>query len=181
VRLNRQDAVLGLGLAYLAAQMAHTMANAKRWPFCPYDMFSFHIAERQSHRRIRLITNRGTVLGPVNPWGLMPLEFFRVDDIVKKALIGCQIPETRDAFCEAVLARLNDKRWKSWDEIRGGYHPPPNERISGLELYVVDVELAVHDLHDPLDVANARLVYRYDPAVLFRSVGPIEWKLRESR
>lgn len=170
--------VAGL-LGHLVIQMWHTLADRNRWPFCSYNMFSFRAKDLQTHRRVRLVTDRGAVLGPMSVWGLLPLEFFRVDTLVKKVFLQNTDPQLMDAFCADVIGRLNGRGWPAWDEVKKSPSPPPGHRVVALELYAVETDLMVDDPHDALQVRKATLVHSYDPdRVLGHHESPA-WRLPE--
>lgn len=172
---------LAIGLTgHLCLQMAHTLADRNTWPYCSYNMFSFQAKDVQGQRRVRLVTDRGAALGPAAVWGLLPLEFFRVDRIVKKLFVEEDDHGRRDEFCAAVLERLNNRPWRRWDEVKPSLSPPPGHRIVAMELYHVEVLVGGPDPRNPRRVRNARLLHTYDPHDMMPRHGAPPWQLTEA-
>jgi hypothetical protein len=142
-------------------------------------MFSYQLGDNQQQQRIRLVTDRGAVLGPTNPWGLMPVEFFRVEKILEQVFLAHSSTALKDEFSAALLNRLNKRRWRNWDEIRAPFHPPPGHQIVAMELYLVDIDFATCDPADPRQVRQATLLHRHDPLGVLAigdSEPPWHWK-----
>src|SRR5262245_20893451 len=99
LRPTRIRAVCSFFLAYFSIQMWHTIRDKNRWPFCSYNMFSYFMSDHQTQPRVRLITDNGLTRGPMVPWGLMPVEFFRVEKILRQVLVSNEDVEVRNAFC----------------------------------------------------------------------------------
>jgi hypothetical protein len=160
-------AVVAASIAYLGIQVRQTVKDRNAWPFCAYNMFNYYLPDRFQQARVVLATDRGELVGPADPWPLLPLEFFRVISIIERVFITCEDRDVRDDFCRRVLHRLNTRPWRDWDEIRGSFRPPAGQRFAGLELYLVDVDFTRCDPVDRTHVLSADLVHRHDPEGVF--------------
>jgi hypothetical protein len=152
---------------YLAVQSVCTMRNSNSWPFCSYNMFSYRVGDRCHQPRVRLVTDRGTVLGPTDPWGLLPVDFFRVESILKIIFSARASRRVRDRFCADVLRRLNARPWPRWEEVVESFRPAPGERFVGMELSVVEVDFEVCDPNDRAVALNSRVIHLHDPSGAF--------------
>lgn len=127
----RWAAIVAGGLLYLGAQVAHTLRNTNNWPWCAYNMFSYHSGDRAYQARVRLLTDCGTAIGPTDPWGLLPLEFFRVVSLIDDIFIEHPEDNRQESFCRSALDLLNSSSWRNFDERRASF-TPRGGRISWL-------------------------------------------------
>jgi len=173
--------IAGSAAFYLALQLWHAIKDVNRWPICTYNLFNYHLDDTFPQARVRLITDRGNVVGPTDPWGLLPLDFFRVVSVLERMFFA--EPETvdgrdagpdpdgaarvrnelRDRWCATVLRGLNDVAWSAFDEVRVPLRPPAGERFTAFELYLVQVDFSRFDPNDRSQVVSANLIHRYDP------------------
>jgi hypothetical protein len=161
---NRASRALIAGaVALISAQFWHTLRDRNRWPLCSYNLFNYYIPDRYPQVRVRLVTDRGSVVGPTDPWGVLPLEFFRVVSVIERVFLVCEDREVKDRFCRRVLRRLDASPWSGWDEIKGSYRPPPGERFVAMDLYLVEVDFDRCDPRDRQHVVSAVLLHRHDP------------------
>src|ERR1700722_1181302 len=142
---GRRDVFQCFWLGYLAVQLLHTWQDRNNWPFCSYNMFSYQLGNRQTQQRVTLVTDQGAVLGPAPPWGLMPVEFFRVERILDYVFVKNPDKKLKDAMCGAIINRLNTTQWAGWDEIRNSFTPPSGHQIVALEFSYVDVDFTLCD------------------------------------
>ncbi|SDT83353.1 hypothetical protein SAMN05216371_8174 [Streptomyces sp. TLI_053] len=162
----RRRHVIALAAAltgHLALQLFHTLTDRNTWPYCSYNMFSFHAKGVQTRWHVKLVTDGGLVLGPVSAWGLLPLEFFRVDAIIKKVFLQNVDPDLRTSFCESVLVRLNTRPWRGWDEVKRPPVPPAGQRIVAMELCTVELDLVTTDAQGRPRIRGTRLIHTHDP------------------
>lgn len=156
-------AILAGTSAYLVGQVAHTVANTNRWPFCTFNMFAYHKRDRALQMRVRLLTDDGEAVGPTDPWSLLPLEFFRVVSVLERVFHAQDDTEIRDRFCRQALERLNRRGWPGRDEVKASFRAGPGRRFVALELYFVEVDFRTCSPFDRTEVTSAGLVHRYDP------------------
>ncbi|TDD20285.1 hypothetical protein [Nonomuraea diastatica] len=130
-------------------------------------MFNYYIPDRATQLRVVLMTDKGRVIGPADPWPLLPLEFFRVISFIIRVFISSPDKVVRDRFCEAAIKGLNERPWRDWDEVRASFTAPPGERFAGMELYMVEVDFRMCDPGDRAHVLKADLIHRYDPGGWF--------------
>ncbi|MFF4139491.1 hypothetical protein ACFY1B_50925 [Streptomyces mirabilis] len=171
-------AVLAGGLLYLGLQVTSTVRNTNRWPWCTYNMFSYRSRDRPLQARVRLLTDRGTAVGPADPWGLLPLEFFRVVSLIDDVFIELRERGRQEAFCRAVLDLLNRTSWSRYDERRASFAAPPGERFVAVEVFLVSVDLRICDPYDRTDVVSVELLHRHDPLGVAATADPPTWTLR---
>ncbi|MFG2357838.1 hypothetical protein [Streptomyces sp. NPDC048521] len=171
-------AVVASGLLYLGMQVGHTVRNSNRWPWCSYNMFSYRSRDRAYQARVRLFTDRSTVVGPADPWGLLPLEFFRVVSLVDDVFIEMREQGRQEQFCRSVIELLNTSSWSRFDERRASFTPPPGERFVAIEVYLVVVDFRVCDPQDRTDVVSAELLHRHDPLGVAAIAEAPKWTLR---
>lgn len=154
------------------------MLNDKnRWPLCTYSLFNYRLPEKMPQFRVRLLTAEGSAEGPVDPWGLLPLDFFRVISILERIFLVNDDVAIRDQWCGIVMHQLNTAPWRGRDEVRAAIRPPVTEHFTALELYLVEVHYTLCDPHDRSSVLSAELVHRYDPQDLSSLMGPPEWHI----
>lgn len=158
------------------AQGWHTVLGRNRWPLCTYDLFAYHLPEQMPQARVRLTTAAGSVVGPADPWGLLPLEFFRVVSILERVFFTNDDSAVRDDWCCAVLNGLNAAPWKAHDEVRAALAPPLSERFVALEVFLVHVDFALCESDDRLHVLSAELVHAYDPCGALPTVEDPHWR-----
>lgn len=147
----------------IGAQLWHTVTRRNRWPFCSYDMFSERLGNQASQVRVILATESGRLHGPDDPWGLLPLEMFRIDSVFRLVFDGDAASTVKDSFCVTVLDRLNWHHWPRWDEVRRSLRPPIGDRFVALAVYLVLVDFERNNPDDRADVIEVRLLHRYDP------------------
>ncbi|MEU1308346.1 hypothetical protein ABZ419_05530 [Streptomyces cinnamoneus] len=167
--------ILGTATAYLGAQLWHTVRDRNRWPFCAYNMFNYRVPETWEQLRIVLYDDRGRTTGPQDPWGLLPVEFFRVVSILESVLIGNQDEKLKEEFCERTLHRLNTARWPDFDEVRASAALPDGRPFAALEVYLVEVDAVRCDPRDRASVLSAGLLHRHDPGRVTGPDGP-RWR-----
>lgn len=156
-------AVLAGTALFLTGQVWHTVTNTNRWPFCSFNMFAYHKRDQALQMRVRLFTDDGTVVGPADPWALLPLEFFRVVSVLERVFHAQEDLGVRDAFCRQVLDRLNRRGWSSWDEVKAAFRPGRGRSFVAMELYFVQVDFRTCAPGDRAHVLSAELVHRFDP------------------
>ncbi|MFI6761058.1 hypothetical protein ACIBF5_18170 [Micromonospora sp. NPDC050417] len=171
---------IGATALTLGLQMRHTVKNTNRWPWCSYNMFSYRKSHRAMQLRTRLVTASGVCVGPTDPWGLLPLEFFRVISLLERIFFTQQDMAVREEFCRGVLARLNRAPWKGWDEVKPALLAPPGQRFAALELYLVAVDFDRCDPVDRLHVESVELVHRHDPDGVAATCPPPRWRLLDT-
>lgn len=173
-------ALVAVSAAYLGVQIRQTFKDRNAWPFCAYNMFNYYLTDCFQQARVVLITDRGHLVGPADPWALLPLEFFRVISVIERVFITCEDPHVRDDFCRKALHRLNTRPWRDWDEIRGSFRPPAGQRFVGVELHLVEVDFTRCDPTDRSQVTSVELMHRYDPEGAFARAGDQDlWRLLE--
>ncbi|MEU8971259.1 hypothetical protein AB0D11_18640 [Streptomyces monashensis] len=176
-KLLSRAIVAGTSL-YLAGQVWHTVTNTNRWPFCTFNMFAYHKRDRALQMRVRLFTDDGRVIGPADPWSLLPLEFFRVVSVLERVFHSQDDIAARDRFCRHTLDRLNRRRWPAWDEVKASFSPGAGRRFVAMELYFVEVDFRTCSPFDRSHVLSAELVHRYDPEGAVREKSPESvWRL----
>lgn len=148
---------------YLAVQMWHTLRKKNAWPFCAYDMFNYYVLERRYQLRIALYDARGRVTGPLDPWGVLPLEFFRVVSILEMVYFSNQKDEVKKDFSERTLRRANRTSWEDFDEVRAVVRSASGAPFVAFDLYLVEVDSERCDPVDRASVLSTELVYRHDP------------------
>jgi hypothetical protein len=181
-RPNRLDWALLLGgtAVVLGVQLHHTLRNTNRWPWCSYNMFSYRKRATAQQLRTRLITERGSIVGPADPWGLLPLEFFRVVALLERLFFTEDDQAARERFCRQTLDRLNRRPWGGWDEVKAALVVPAGERFVALELYLVDIDFDRCEPADRTHVVAVELVHRHDPLGVAATVPPVRWRLLET-
>lgn len=131
---------LVLPAAVLGAQLAHTVLDRNRWPFCSNNMFNRALPRRFEQFRVRLRDDEGWT-GLLDVYGLLPLEFFRIVETFDQVYVAPRVSqETRRRFTRELLSEMNENPWRRFDEI----HPPPVPRSGrwlDLKAYVVWVDL----------------------------------------
>lgn len=152
----------GTGL-FLAGQVWSTVTNTNRWPFCSFNMFAYHKRDQALQMRVRLFTDDGRVVGPADPWSLLPLEFFRVVSVLERLFHAQDDVPARDAFCRLALKRLNRRGWSSWDEVKAAFSPGRGRSFVAMELYFVRVDFRTCSPFDRAHVLSADLIHRFDP------------------
>ncbi|MEW2577311.1 hypothetical protein [Streptomyces syringium] len=167
--------ILGTATAYLGAQLWHTVRDRNRWPFCAYNMFNYRVPEAWEQLRIVLHDDRGRTTGPLDPWGLLPVEFFRVVSILESVLITNQDEPLKEEFCVRTLNRLNTAPWPDFDEVRASVALPDGRPFVALEVYLVEVDAVRCDPRDRASVLSARLLHRHDPGRVTGPDGP-HWR-----
>lgn len=172
--------VTGATLVTLGTQAWHVVRDRNRWPLCTFNLFNYHLSDEYPQARVRLVTVEGSVVGPADPWGLLPLDFFRVVSIIERVFFTNEDVSVRERWCAAVLRGLNDAPWPSWDEVRGSLRPPAGERFAALELYLVQVDFVRCDPGDRSAVLRAELLHRHDPAGVAAGLAPPDWHLVEA-
>lgn len=170
-------AVLGATAVLAAVQMWQTIRNRNDWPFCAYNMFNYRVPARWEQLRVALYDDAGNRTGPIDPWGLLPLEFFRVVSLLDVVFLRGRDAALQTEFCERTLHRLNTTRWRDFDEVRGSVRSPSGRPFAALELYLVDVDQKQCDPTDRASVLAARLVHRHDPRGVVRD--PVRWAVAE--
>ncbi len=174
----RGGIVLALAGAALGGNFWHTFRNRNTWPWCSYNMFSYHSRPRRPQLRVAVHDAQGTMHGPVDPWGLLPVEFFRVVSALDKVLITNQDEQVRADFCARTVALLNDVRWRDFDEVRASLEMPSGAPIAALDLYLVEVDDRACDPRDRAAVLSASLLHRHDPDGVAHVVP--DWRIREA-
>ncbi|MFE2647429.1 hypothetical protein ACFXDO_33460 [Streptomyces nigra] len=138
-------------------------------------MFSYHSRDRAYQARVRLLTDRGTEIGPTDPWGLLPLEFFRVVSLVDDVFIEHPENNRQESFCRSALDLLNSSSWTHFDERRASFVPPAGERFVALEIYLVVVDFRHCDPQDRTQVVSVELAYRHDPLAVAKTMPDPKW------
>ncbi len=152
----RAAAVGAAGLGYLAAHALATVRDTRRWPVSPYNMFNRTLPERFPQPRCTLLDgDRWTSLLPV--YGLMPLDFFRTVGIMRSVYLECRDPDVQAEFTRLLLAELNERPWRAFDEIRAPHRPSGPEGFRDLQVWEVWIELTATGAGS--DPAAPRLLY----------------------
>jgi hypothetical protein len=133
-------------------------------------MFSYRLGGTSTQLRVLLATDHGYLHGPDDPWGLLPVEAFRIDSILHLVFSGGVPAEIKDGFCEQVLGRLNASKWRKWDEIKDSYHLPDGHQFVALAVYLVEVDFVVADPDDRSDVVRAQCLHCFDPGQVFQTI-----------
>ncbi|MFD0563923.1 hypothetical protein ACFQ2M_19345 [Kitasatospora saccharophila] len=139
-------------------------------------MFAYRKRARAWQLRVRLITGDGQQVGPADPWGLLPMEFFRVVSTLERIFFTEQDHAAREEFCREVLARLNDRPWRGWDEVKAALAPPAGQRFAAMELYLVEVDFDQCDPSDRTYVVSAELLHRHDPSAVAAELPQPQWR-----
>ncbi|GEM30839.1 hypothetical protein NN3_18460 [Nocardia neocaledoniensis NBRC 108232] len=155
--------MVGAAEGLIGIQLWHVIREQNRWPFCSYNMFNYRLGDRSSQIRVVLATDSGQIDGPNDPWGLLPLEMFRIDSMFRLVFDGDVPSAVRDSFCRTVLDRLNRHSWPRWDQVRRSLRPPAGGRFVAIAVYLVLVDFTVNNPEDRADVVGTRLLHRYDP------------------
>lgn len=163
--------------AALGTQARYMIKNKNRWPACTFNLFNYHLPDQMPQFRVRLITAEGSVVGPTDPWGLLPLDFFRVVSIVEQIFYANSDPDVMDRWSAAVLRQLNTSPWRRRDEVRASLRPPGTEQFAALEVYLAQVHYTRCDPGDRCAVLSVELMHRHDPRGVVALVGPPEWHL----
>ncbi|MFI9157782.1 hypothetical protein ACIGXI_37720 [Kitasatospora aureofaciens] len=158
----RSRAVLLGAAAYLGVQFWHTFRNRNSWPFCAYNMFTYELPDRWQQFRVVLHDSAGGVTGPVDPWPLLPVEFFRVVAIMNRMFFVNEDAELRTRFCARTLDLLNRTSWADFDEVRASFRAPAGAEFTALDVYLVEVDRDC-DAVDRSSVRSAQLIHRHDP------------------
>jgi hypothetical protein len=151
-----------LAVAFMAGQFVHTLMNRNWWPFASFNMFSFSCPDTPRRRLAILVTASGECVGPIPAWRLLPLEYFRVDALMKECFQGARSTQRRAAVASHVLQRVNAGTWRAWDEIKES-PPPAASPYVGVEFHLVHVDLDSCDLSNSQDILSRELLYRFDP------------------
>jgi hypothetical protein len=155
--------------AFMAGQLAHTIANKNNWPFASFNMFSFSTPRLPRRRLCILVGVDGHCVGPVPAWCLLPMEYFRVDAMIKSVFQAPRPERVRHDLAAAILRRVNTSPWEEWDEMRAAPRKCGADLVA-IEFYLVQVDLRRANLEDPFDVVTAQVLFRHDPSgVLPRS------------
>ncbi|ONI91303.1 hypothetical protein ALI22I_09595 [Saccharothrix sp. ALI-22-I] len=126
-------------------------------------MFSYSLPERWEQARVALYDETGRSTGPLDPWSLLPVEFFRVVSIIDLVFLSNADERLRDEFCDRALRFLNTRPWRDFDEVRAAMRPTDGLRFAALDVYLVEVDLDTCDPTDRSSVLSAALVHRHDP------------------
>ncbi|EMD21776.1 hypothetical protein [Amycolatopsis azurea] len=59
---------LAAAASYFCVQLAHTLRDRNRWPFCAYNMFNYHVPDRCEQLRVVFYDSGGRTAGPTDPW-----------------------------------------------------------------------------------------------------------------
>ncbi|MEV5882444.1 hypothetical protein AB0L74_06935 [Streptomyces sp. NPDC052020] len=169
--------VVTVAAGYLAVQFWHTFRDRNTWPFCAYNMFNYDLPERRHQMRIVLHDADGGVVGPTDPWCLLPVEFFRVISILNKLFFVTEDRELRTRFCERTLALINETPWDDFDEVRAAPRSPTAAPFQALDFYLVEVDDTC-DAFDRTSVCSVRLLHRHDPRGIAADKD-IRWHLQE--
>lgn len=159
---SRKGVLFAATAAFLAKQFHQTWRKRSDWPFTSYDMFSYSLPETYQQLRVVPYDRAGASYGPFDPWGLLPLEFFRVVSILQGLFMRPLRWDSRAEFCELVLDWINDRPWADFDETRPSLPNYKGERIVALELFLVEVCRDCDPVHRD-DVHSFRRLYRHDP------------------
>ncbi|TDV48695.1 hypothetical protein [Actinophytocola oryzae] len=168
--------LLAAGIAHLGAQLWHTVRNRNRWPFCAYNMFSYSLPDRWEQLRVVLYDTRGVSTGPMDPFGLLPVEFFRIVSIVEQVFITSSDTALRTEFCESTVRLLNNGGWRDFDEVRTNARSASGLPVAAFDLYLVEVDAVRCDPFDRASVCGATLLHRHDPREVVRDQEP-GWRL----
>lgn len=134
-------AAAALFAGLLSVQVWHTVRDRNRWPICSNNMFNRVLPERIPQLRVRL--RDGDVwTDPRSVYGLLPLEFFRVVDILDAVLVDNKDHVVRDRFCARVIDRLNTRPWNSFDEVHASERPTSSRGFTGIEILLVIVDVS---------------------------------------
>jgi hypothetical protein len=151
------------GIAFFAAQIASTLTDRSRWPFCAYNMFNRCLPESIEQPRVTLHDDQRSY--PMLPvYGLMPLEFFRTASICGAVYLENEDEALKDRFTERILRRLNEDPWGSFDEVKASYRPESPAGFTGLDLFEVRIDLADFDPRQGGPLHDAKLLYSYRKA-----------------
>ena len=147
--------------------------DRNRWPFCTYNMFNYRLGVSATQLRVLLATDQGYLYGPDDPWGLLPIESFRIDAILRQVFCHDVPPGVRDEFCEQILERLNKGAWRQWDEVRGSFYRPVSHKFAAIAVYLVEVDFRHNNPVDRADVIWAECLHRFDPGRLLEAMDGI--------
>jgi hypothetical protein len=133
-------------------------------------MFNYRLGASATQLRVLLATDRGYLHGPDDPWGLLPIESFRIDSILRKVFCDYAPHILRDKFCEQFLERLNGTGWRKWDEIRGSIRRPEGHRFAAIAIYLVEVDFRYNDPNDRADAVRAACLHCFDPGGVLETI-----------
>jgi hypothetical protein len=150
----------GCGI-FLGMQLGCTLHNRNRWPFCSYNMFAYDPEETYEALRVQLIDDSGEKTLVLDPWGLLPLDFFRVISALIEIYVVGEDEERKHAFGEATLAGLNGRPWSAFDEVRPQLRPPPGRRFVGFDLLYVHVDASSCDPVDRSSCVKQSVIYTH--------------------
>lgn len=162
----------------LCIQIACTLSDRNVWPFCAYNMFNYHLDDTSEELRVVLHEEDGWSSTPLDPWGVLPLEFFRVVSILEEMYITRTDEIGRANFSQFLLDQLNTTSWRAFDEVAAGYRPRSGHVLVGLDIYLVAVHADYCDPRDRSQVVTARLLHRYNPRDI--NLKPAQWALQSA-
>jgi|GEM_PF-2321904 len=147
----RLAAWAGLG-GWVVRQLLQTLANRPRWPWVPQNMFAHDLADPVRRLVVALWDSHGNhVL--VEPGNVLPVEFFRAQRMLLQVFAPESDDQHKDEFAQRLLARLNDRPWRAWDEVDASARARPGTRFVGFDLALAEFEFerrrSIHERPQP--------------------------------
>ncbi|MBO0514806.1 hypothetical protein [Streptomyces beijiangensis] len=140
-------------------------------------MFNYKLPMQWEQLRIVLYDQSGRGTKPLDPFGVLPTEFFRVVSILERIFMINKDERLRTEFCDRTLSVMSTDPWGDFDETRATVRPRNGHRFVALDLYLVEVHQDSCDPRDRSAVCEARLLHRHDPEGVIRAASPA-WRLR---